>query len=129
VAFSKGVITEWYPRASRVEPAANIFDGTLYSGTRREHCVGLCNPLARVQRSSRSENRDNHYYAARMTSRRPSREDACSETREVSFLIGGSPLSRPHFSEADNAGKLLVENGSEKRFPYHSFSSAAREVG
>jgi len=22
--------TEWYPRASRVEPAANIFDGTLY---------------------------------------------------------------------------------------------------
>src|SRR3989440_10880990 len=30
VAFSKGVITEWYPRASRVEPAANIFDGTLY---------------------------------------------------------------------------------------------------
>src|SRR6266576_999120 len=24
VAFSKGVITEWYPRASRVEPAANI---------------------------------------------------------------------------------------------------------
>src|SRR6202158_2060298 len=30
VAFSKGLITEWYPRASRVEPAANIFDGTLY---------------------------------------------------------------------------------------------------
>src|ERR1700686_4271476 len=30
VAFSKGVITEWYPRASRVEPAENLFDGTLY---------------------------------------------------------------------------------------------------
>src|SRR5260370_11351728 len=30
VTFAKGVITEWYPRASRVEPAANIFVGTLY---------------------------------------------------------------------------------------------------
>src|SRR3981189_3433058 len=30
VSFSKGIITEWYPRASRVEPAASIFDGTLY---------------------------------------------------------------------------------------------------
>src|SRR6266567_5415077 len=29
VSFAKGVITEWYPHASRVEPAANIFDGTL----------------------------------------------------------------------------------------------------
>src|SRR6267154_3762079 len=30
VALSQGVITEWYPRASRVEPAANLFDGSLY---------------------------------------------------------------------------------------------------
>src|SRR5438105_4861767 len=29
VSFAKGVITEWYPHATRVEPAANIFDGTL----------------------------------------------------------------------------------------------------
>src|SRR5205807_10101876 len=28
VSFAKGVITEWYPHATRVEPAANLFDGT-----------------------------------------------------------------------------------------------------
>src|SRR6267142_5977188 len=29
VAFAKGVITEWYPHASRVEPAGNIYGETL----------------------------------------------------------------------------------------------------
>src|ERR1700756_4511813 len=30
VSFAKGLITEWYPHASSVEPTANIYDGTLY---------------------------------------------------------------------------------------------------
>src|SRR5207245_11631099 len=30
VSFAKGVITEWYPHATRVEPMANLFDGSLY---------------------------------------------------------------------------------------------------
>src|SRR6267378_5146666 len=32
VAFSKGVITEWYPDASRVEPTATLTDASLTSG-------------------------------------------------------------------------------------------------
>src|SRR4029077_1908157 len=30
VSFSKGVITEWYPHASSVEPREALHDGTLY---------------------------------------------------------------------------------------------------
>ena len=30
VSFAKGVLTEWYPHATRVEPMANLFDGSLY---------------------------------------------------------------------------------------------------
>src|SRR5260370_18682964 len=32
VAFSKGVITEWYPDASRVGPGATVPDASLTSG-------------------------------------------------------------------------------------------------
>src|SRR5712664_473435 len=62
VAFSKGVITEWYPRASRVEPAANLFDGTLY----QQHTDGsiawdfvTLSPILREVFPR--ENLDNHY--------------------------------------------------------------------
>ncbi len=37
VSFAKGVITEWYPHASRVEPTAVLWDGSLY----REHLDGV----------------------------------------------------------------------------------------
>src|SRR5580704_5211079 len=30
VSFAKGVITEWYPHASRVEPTATLTDASLY---------------------------------------------------------------------------------------------------
>src|SRR3989454_6291636 len=30
VSFARGVITEWYPHASRVEPTANLYDRSLY---------------------------------------------------------------------------------------------------
>jgi len=29
VSFARGVVTEWYPHASRVEPAANLYYGIL----------------------------------------------------------------------------------------------------
>ena len=87
VAFSKGVITEWYPRASRVEPAADIFDGTLYKqhpdGSIAWDCVTL-SPIVRAEFPL--ENRDNHYYSARMTSSTPLRVKTPQASNRRSFF-------------------------------------------
>src|SRR5437667_1822915 len=74
VHFAKGVITEWYPHASRVEPAKNLFDRSLY----QSHADGSITwDSVTLEPSLRSEfpreNRDNHYYAARLTSSTPLR--------------------------------------------------------
>src|SRR5690348_1160726 len=74
VSFAKGVITEWYPRASRVEPTANLFDGSLYQA----HADGsIAWDAVSVSPSLRAEfprgEKESHYYAARMTSATPLR--------------------------------------------------------
>ncbi len=111
VAFSKGVITEWYPRASRVEPAANIFDGTLYQrhpdGSIAWDSVTL-SPLVRAEFPL--ENRDNHYYAARMTSSTPLRVKTPAGEQQEKFLFyrGVSTFPVPISAKLTTAGKLLV---------------------
>ncbi len=120
VAFSKGVITEWYPRASRIEPAANIFDGTLY----QPHPDGsiawdsvIVSPSLRAEFPR--ENLDNHYYAARMTSSTPLRVKTPGGEQEEKFLFyrGVSTFPVPLSAKLTTAGKLLVENRSEEEIP------------
>jgi hypothetical protein len=120
VAFSKGVITEWYPRASRVEPAENLFDGTLYQqhpdGSIAWDSVTL-SPIVRAEFPL--ENHDNHYYAARMTSSTPLRVKTPAGEQQEKFLFyrGVSTFSVPISAKLTTAGKLLVENGSEEEIP------------
>jgi hypothetical protein len=120
VAFAKGVITEWYPRASRVEPAANIFDGTLY----QPHPDGSISwDSVTVSPSLRekfpSENPGNHYYAARMTSSTPLRVQTTTGEQQEKFLFyrGVSTFSVPLRAKLTTAGKLLVENHSAEEIP------------
>src|SRR6202521_1663621 len=120
VAFSKGVITEWYPRASRVEPAENLFDGTLYQqhpdGSITWDSVTL-SPLVRAEFPL--ENGDNHYYAARMTSSPPLRVKTPAGEQQEKFLFyrGVSTFPVPLSAKLTTAGKLLVENDSEEEIP------------
>jgi hypothetical protein len=117
VEFSKGVITEWYPRASRVEPVANIFDGTLYQqhadGTIEWDSVTL-SPSLRAD--FLRENLDNHYYAARMTSSTPLRVKTPAGEQQEKFLFyrGVSTFPVPISAKLTAAGKLLVENRSKE---------------
>jgi len=120
VAFSKGVITEWYPRASRVEPAANLFDGSLY----QQHPDGsiawdfvTLSPILRDEFPR--ENLDNHYYAARMTSSTPLRVKTSAGEQQEKFLFyrGVSTFSVPISAKLTTAGKLLVENRSTEEIP------------
>jgi hypothetical protein len=120
VALSQGVITEWYPRASRVEPAANLFDGSLYQqhpdGSIAWDFVTLSPILREV---FPRENLDNHYYAARMTSSTPLRVKTSAGEQQEKFLFyrGVSTLSVPISAKLTTAGKLLVENRSTKEIP------------
>jgi hypothetical protein len=120
VAFSKGVITEWYPRASRVEPAANIFDGSLYQqhpdGSIAWDSVTL-SPILREEFPR--ENLDNHYYAARMTSSTPLRVKTRAGEQQEKFLFyrGVSTFSVPISAKLTTIGKLLVENRSKEEIP------------
>jgi len=120
VAFSKGVITEWYPRASRVEPAANIFDGTLYQqhpdGSIAWDSVTL-SPSHRTEFPS--ENLDNQYYAARMTSSTPLRVQTPAGEQQEKFLFyrGVSTFAVPISAKLRTAGKLLVENRGKEEIP------------
>jgi len=120
VAFSKGVITEWYPHASRVEPAANLFDGTLYQphpdGSIAWDSVTL-SPILRAVFPR--ENLDNHYYAARLTSSTPLRVKTPAGEQQEKFLFyrGVSTFSVPISAKLTTAGKLLVENRSKEEIP------------
>src|SRR5216684_8392285 len=120
VGFAKGVITEWYPHASRVEPRAELYNRILYqasaSGSIAWDSVTLA-PSGRPELPL--EDRNNHYYAARMTSSTPLRVKTPAGEQQEKFLFyrGVSTFSVPVSAKLTTAGKLLVENGSEEEIP------------
>jgi hypothetical protein len=121
VAFSKGLITEWYPRASRVEPIANIFDGTLYQrgadGTIAWDSVTLA-PNLRAEFPQ--DNTGNHYYAARTTSSTPLRVKTATGEQQEKFLFyrGVSVFRVPISATLTANGQVLLENRSGEAVPH-----------
>ena len=120
VSFSKGVITEWYPRASHVEPAANLFDGSLYQA----HPDGsIAWDAVTVSPSMRAEfprqRQDSHYYAARMTSATPLRVKTPTGEQQEKFLFyrGVSTFRAPISAKLTADGKVQIENGGEEEIP------------
>src|SRR5712692_7046831 len=104
VAFAKGVITEWYPHASRVEPRAELYSRILYqasaSGSIAWDSVTLA-PSGRPELPL--EDRNNHYYAARMTSSTPLRVKTPAGEQQEKFLFyrGVSTFSVPLSATTD----------------------------
>jgi hypothetical protein len=120
VAFQKGLITDWYPRASRVDPVASMFDSTLYN----PHADGSITwDSVTVSPNRRAElprdNLDNHYYAARITSSTPLRVQTPAGVQQEKFLFyrGVSTFSVPLTAKLATTGKLLVENHTDLEFP------------
>src|SRR5216684_729377 len=120
VTFAKGAITEWYPHASRVEPTANIFDGTLYQP---HHDGSIAWDFVTVSPSLRAEftreNLDNHYYAARLTSSTPLRVPTPAGEQQEKFLFyrGVSTFAVPVAARVTSPGKLMLENRGEEEIP------------
>jgi len=133
VSFAKGVITEWYPHASRVEPTAALWDGSLY----REHLDGSIAwdavTLAQSQTADLpSDQRKNPYYAARQTTSTPLRVKTPVGEQYEKFLFyrGVSAFRVPISATLDDANKLRVENRSGQPIPNTiSFERRGENVG
>jgi hypothetical protein len=120
VSFAKGVITEWYPHASRVQPMAELHNPVLRqaiaSGSIAWDSVTIA-PIGRPEFPGKDES--NHYFAARMTSSTPLRvQTAAGEQREkFLFYRGVSAFSVPLSAALDTDGKLRVKNLGDQEIP------------
>jgi hypothetical protein len=120
VSFAKGVITEWYPHASRVEPTARLNDASLHS-THDDGSIAwdsvIVTPNLRADFPTDSLN--NHYYAARQTSSTPLRVKTPRGEQPEKFLFyrGVSSFTPPISAKLTPEGTLLVANHSGEGIP------------
>ena len=120
VGFSRGVITEWYPHASRVEPAANLYYGILQQAGANGSIAWDSVTLAPNGRPDfPREERNSHYYAARMTSSTPLRVKSAAGEQQEKFLFyrGVSTFSVPLSAMLDAEGKLRIKNHGDQEIP------------
>jgi hypothetical protein len=133
VGFAKGVITEWYPHASRVEPKAELYNGMLHRGGASGSIAWdsiVVAPNARADFPREVGN--NHYFAARMTSSTPLRVKTPVGEQQEKFLFyrGVSTFSVPLSAKLTGAGKLVVENrGAEEIANTILFERRGEKVG
>ena len=120
VAFSKGIITEWYPRAARVQPASPLQNVSLselrQDGTIAWNDVAVSPNLAPQFVRERSSNR---YYTARETASTPLRINTTAGTQKEKFLFyrGVSAATPPLAATQDPSGQLLIKNLSRNEIP------------
>jgi hypothetical protein len=120
VSFSKGVITEWYPHASRMAPAADLFDRSLYQ-THADGSIAwdavTVSPTLRTEFPRQAQ--DSHYYAARMTSATPLRVKTPTGEQHEKFLFyrGVAAFRVPVSAKLTSDGKVQVENSGEEEIP------------
>lgn len=120
VGFSRGVITEWYPHASRVEPVANLYYGILQQASASGSIAWDSITLAPNGRPDFPlGDRRNHYFAARMTSSTPVRVKTAAGEQQEKFLFyrGVSTFSVPVSAMLDAEGKLLTKNHGDQEIP------------
>ncbi len=129
VAFSQGLITEWYPHANRVEPVG------LQTQTRLAAYYNDWNHRQKQPDSSISwdsvslqpndsaslprEESTNHYYAARQTSSTPLRIKTQSGEQVEKFLFyrGVASFSVPVSVNLTGDGKIRAENHTSQEIP------------
>jgi hypothetical protein len=115
VSFAKGLITEWYPHASAVEPAvvrgSNDPDGSI-----RWDQVRL---MPGWHAAFPSGDSGNHYYAARNTSATPVRVKTRGGDQDEKFLFyrGVSSSAMPIAARLTADGKVLVQNLGTEEIP------------
>ena len=120
VSFSKGVITEWYPHSTRVEPIANLFDGSLL-GAHPDGSIAwdavTVSPSLRAELPHEAQ--ESRYYSARQTVATPLRVKTPTGEQQEKFLFyrGVSTFGVPLSAKLTADGKVQVTNGAEEEIP------------
>lgn len=120
VSFQQGLITEWYPRASRVEPEALVSAAALF-GTPAEGSITwdavTLTPQSRAE--FQREERDSTYYAARMTSATPLRVKTTNGEQQEKFLFyrGVAAFPVPISATLNGEGKFMIKNRGQEGIP------------
>jgi hypothetical protein len=127
VVFAKGIITEWYPHASRVTPDGNRFLGT--DALTRRHTSGtiawdsvVVSPSAVANfplDPNSPDDRDNQYYAARETTASPLLVSTTAGPQQERFLFyrGVSDISIPISATISAVGQVLLANLGNDEIP------------
>ena len=128
VAFSRGVMTEWYPRASHVEPnPMHVLNrDALYqrqgSGTVAWDSVIVSPNLAANfphENQPGNDDQGNQYYAARETSASPLVVKTAAGDQQEKFLFyrGVSNFSVPISATVGPQGQVQVTNLAQQEIP------------
>jgi hypothetical protein len=120
VAFSRGVISEWYPHASRIEPSEALHNTDLR--TLRDDGSIAWNGVAVSPNLSGDfprESRVNRYYAARETSSTPLsvRTKAGDQQEKFLFYRGVSAAALPLSARESAGGELLMKSFDVNELP------------
>lgn len=120
VSFSKGLITEWYPHATRVGPSADPADWSMYQGNADGSIAWdsvTVSPSLRAEFPR--EPQGSHYYAARMTSATPLRVQTSAGEQQEKFLFyrGVSTFRVPVSAKLALDGNVQIENTAEEEIP------------
>jgi len=120
VSFCKGVITEWYPHASAVGPAPNLLKASLFHGPEDGSIAWDSVTIAPTLRAELpNDHRDNHYYAARLTSSTPVRVDSAAGEQYEKFLFyrGVASFPVPISAMLDATGRVHIQNRVDAEIP------------
>jgi hypothetical protein len=120
VAFDKGIITEWYPHARRVEPGGVLrntnLDQLQMNGSIAWDSVSVSPPLVT---DFPREDQESRYYTARETASSPVSVTTPKGDQQEKFLfyrgVSASPL--PLSAELDSDGRLSVRNLGQEDIP------------
>jgi len=120
VRFAKGVITEWYPQASRVEPTAALYDASL-NGRQPDGSISwdAVTVAPGLRADFPAESRENHYYAARQTASTPVfvKTPRGEQREKFLFYRGVANFAVPVAARWMIGGQVLIENRGDEEIP------------
>jgi hypothetical protein len=120
VAFRNGVITEWYPHASSVEPDSELYSAALGQEQGKGSIAwNAVNVMPNLRQQFPLENSESHYFAARMTSSTPLSVNTPAGSQQEKFLFyrGVANFSAPVFAKLTDGDKVAVENRAFGEIP------------
>jgi hypothetical protein len=140
VRFAKGVITEWYPRASRIEPGKDIFNGIPYQNDymlsqKNTPDGGIAWDSVTLAPNLRpdfpNDNRASHYYAARQTTSTPLRVRTSAGEQQEKFLFyrGVAAFPVPIAANVSDQSSVRVENRTDELSSVLLFERCGAKMG